>query len=116
MVKQLQLNWYTEECLSNVLKQMGENHRRLNDLIIHHDNASSHKTTQTMEYFESERIKLMGHTTYSPDLSPCNLCLFPKIKEHLRGKNFQDINELHAAVQVQMKGLRKEDFYQCFEH
>ena len=25
------------------------------------------------------------------------------------------MNELHAAVQEQMKGLRKEDFYQCFE-
>ena len=34
--------WYTEECLSNVLNQV-ENCRRLNDLIVHHDNASAHK-------------------------------------------------------------------------
>ena len=34
--------WFTEECLSNVWKQM-ENCRRLNDLLIHLDNASSHK-------------------------------------------------------------------------
>ena len=57
----------------------------------------------------------MGHTAYSPDLSPCDFCLFPKIKEQLRGKNFQDINELHAAVQEQMESLQKEGFGQCFK-
>ena len=83
--------------------------------LIHHDNASAHKATQTMEYLEAQRVKLMGHPAYSPDLSPCDFWLFPKIKEQLRGKSFQDINELHAAVQEQMDGLRKEDFYQCYE-
>ena len=28
----------------------------------------------------------------------------------------QDINEIDTAVQKQMKGFRKEDFYQRFEH
>ena len=58
----------------------------------------------------------MDRSAYSPALSSSNFCLFPKIKEQLRGKNFQDINELHAAVQEQMEGLRKEGFYQCLEH
>ena len=40
--KTVTAKWYTEECLSNVLKQV-ENCRRLNDFIIDHDNASSHK-------------------------------------------------------------------------
>ena len=61
--------WYTEECLSNILKQL-ENCRRLSDLIIHHNNASSYKATQKMEYLEAQRMKLMGHPAYSPDLSP----------------------------------------------
>ena len=83
--------------------------------LIHHDNASAHKVTQTIEYLGTQRVKLMGHPAYSPDLSPCDFWLFPKIKEKLRGKEFQDINELHAAVQEQMDGLQKEDFYQCYE-
>ena len=40
--KTVTAKWFTEECLSNVWKQV-ENCRRLNELIIHHDNASSHK-------------------------------------------------------------------------
>ena len=68
-----------------------------------------------MEYLNAQRVKLMGHPAYPPDLSLCDFWLFPKIKEPLCGKNFQDINELHAAVQEQMDCLRKEDFYQCYE-
>ena len=71
--------------------------------------------TQTMQYLEVQRIKLMGHPAYLPDFSPCDFCLFPKIKEQLHGKYFQDINELHATVHEQMEDLQKEDFYQCYE-
>ena len=77
-----------------------------------HQHTSQHKT---MEYLDTQRVMLMGHSAHSLDLSPYNVWLFPKIKEQLRGKSFQDINELHAAVQEQMGGLRKEDFYQCYE-
>ena len=68
-----------------------------------------------MEYLEAQGVKLMGRPAYSPGLSPCDFCLFPKIKEQLRGKIFQDISELHATVQEQMDDSPKEDFYQCFE-
>ena len=114
-IKQLQLSGIQKN-VSNVLKQVEKKYRHLNDLIIHHDNASSHEATQTMEYFEAQHIKLMGHPAYSSDLSPCNFWLFPKIKEQLRGKTFQDSNELDAAVEEQMEGLRKEDFYHCVKH
>ena len=77
-------------------------------MTMHHHT----KATQTMECLEAQRIKLMGHPAYSPDLSPCDFWLF---KEQLRGKNFQDISKFHAAVQEQMEGLQKEDFYQCHE-
>ena len=49
--KTVTAKWYIEKCLSNVLKQV-EKHRRLNDLIMHYANTSSHKTTQTMDYLE----------------------------------------------------------------
>ena len=69
-----------------------------------------------MEYLEGQYIKLMDHSAHSSDSSLCDFCLFPKIKEQLRGKNFQDMNEVDTAGQEQMENVRKEDFYQCFEH
>lgn len=68
-----------------------------------------------MEYLETQSVKLMGHPAYSPDLSPCDFWLFLKIKEQLRGKDFQDFSELQGALEEQMNSLQKEDFYQCFE-
>ena len=93
-----------------------EKRRRLNDLILHHDDASAHKATETMEYLNDQRVTVMSHPAYSPDWSPCDFWLFPKIKEQLRGKkNPGHKDELSAAVQEQMDGLRKEDFYHCYE-
>ena len=101
MVKQLLLNGIQK----NVFQMFGNKWRTVVVLIIF-----LYIITPTMEYLEGQRIKLMSHPVYSPDWSPCDFCLFPKIKEQLRGKNFQDINELHAAVQEQMKSLQKEGF------
>ena len=43
----------------------------------------------------------MGSTTsptYSPDLSPCDFDLFPKLKHPLRGVRYSDFDELMGAV------------------
>ena len=103
---------YTNECLSNVLKQV-EKHRRL--IILHdNDNASAHKVAPTMNYLHAQRFQLTRHPAYAPNLSLCDFWLFPKIKERLRGKSSQDIYELHDAVQEQIDCLQKEDFYRSY--
>ncbi|CAF5222480.1 unnamed protein product, partial [Rotaria magnacalcarata] len=38
----------------------------------------------TMEYLDTQHVKLMAHPAYTPDLSPCDFWLFPKIKEQIR--------------------------------
>lgn len=37
-------------------------------------------------------MQLVGHPLYSPDLAPCDLYLFPNVKESLRGTKFTSIN------------------------
>ena len=39
-----------------------------------------------MEHVEFQRITLMSHPKYSPDLSPWDFYLLPKIKEQIRRK------------------------------
>ena len=39
-------------------------------------------------------ITQVTQTPYSPDLAPCNFWLFPKRKSPLKGKKFQNINEI----------------------
>jgi hypothetical protein len=40
------------------------------------------------------KITEMEHPPYSPDLAPNDLCLFPKMKFALKGRKFQDIEDI----------------------
>ena len=50
--KTVTAKWHTEECVSNVLRQV-KKHRRLNDLLRHHANASSYNSNTNNEIFRS---------------------------------------------------------------
>ena len=45
-----------------------------------HDNASSHKCEVVKSFLASEKVKVLNHPPYSPDLSPCDFFLFPRLK------------------------------------
>ena len=46
-----------------------------------HDNASSHKCEVKFFFLASEKVKILNHPPYSPDLSPCDFFLFPRLKK-----------------------------------
>ena len=53
-----------------------------------HDNASSHKCQVVKSFFfflffffASEKVKVLNHPPYSPDLSPCDFFLIPRLKK-----------------------------------
>ena len=60
-------------------------------------------------------IKTVPHRPYSPDLAPCDFCLFPKLKEKLRGCRYQTIEELKEAVRKVIDTITKEDFHGAFQ-
>jgi hypothetical protein len=47
---------------------------------------------------------------YSPDLSPPNYFLFPKLKMNLKVFHFADVAEIQAAVTNGLKKVQKEEF------
>ena len=53
-----------------------------------HDNASSHKCEVVKSFLASEKVKVLNDPPYSPDLSPCDLFLFPRLKKMLSGNKF----------------------------
>ena len=54
-----------------------------------HDNASAHKSTTVQEYLKQSGLYVLDHPLYSPDLSPCDFWLFPRLKEMLAGHRFE---------------------------
>ena len=52
---------------------------------FHQDNAPVHNSILVTHYLTKMGIKTVPHPPYSPDHVPCDFCLFPKLKERLRG-------------------------------
>ena len=56
-------------------------------------------------------IKTVPHCPNSPDLAPCDFCLFPK----LRGCRYETIEEMKEAVTKVIDTLTQEDFHGAFQ-
>ena len=56
-------------------------------------------------------IKTVHHPPYSPDLAPCDFCLFP----NLRGCRYETIEEMKEAVTKVIDTLTHEDFDGAFQ-
>ena len=59
-------------------------------------------------------IKTVPHPHYSPDLAPYDFCLFPKLKENLRGLCYEIKEEMKEAVTKVIDMLTQEDFHEAF--
>ena len=60
-------------------------------------------------------IKTVPHPRYSPDLATCDFCLFPKLKENLRGCRYEIIEEMKESVTKVIDTLTLDDFHGAFQ-
>ena len=73
-----------------------------------HDNASSHKC-EVKSFLASEKVKVLNHPPYSPDLSLCDFFLFPRLKKMLSGNKYTSRNSLGSAIYQCLQQIPKED-------
>ncbi|UYV79194.1 hypothetical protein LAZ67_17001456 [Cordylochernes scorpioides] len=45
---------------------------QLRGVLLHHDNAKPHTSTQTLDFLANSGVQLVTHPSYSLDLAPCN--------------------------------------------
>ena len=64
---------------------------KLGQWHFHQDNAPVHNSILVTDYLTKTGTKTVPHPPYSPDLTPCDFCLFPKLKENLRGGRYETI-------------------------
>jgi transposase/AraC-like DNA-binding protein len=82
---------------------------------FHHDNAPAHKAQLVQQFLAKHNIPQVQQPPYSPDLAPCDFFLFPKIKSHLKGRRFQDVEEIQANATRQMLAIPEKEFQACFQ-
>ena len=75
------------------------------------DNAPVHNSILVPDYLSKMRIKTVPYRPYSPDLAPCDFCLFSK----LRGYRYETIEKVKEAVTKVIDTLTQEDFHVDFQ-
>jgi hypothetical protein len=61
-----------------------------------------------------QEIPELNHHPYSPDLSPTNIFLFPKIKSMLKGRRFEGTEDIKRTVTKELLALHANEFKKWF--
>jgi len=78
-------------------------------------NAPSHTSILTHQLLAKNKIAVIPHKPYSPDLAPCYFFLFPKMKLELKGRRFDTIEGIQAESQRVLDTLIEKDFQEAFQ-
>jgi hypothetical protein len=65
-------------------------------------------------FWQKKQVPVLHHAPYSPDLAPCDLFLFPKLKHSLNGTHFQSTEDIQRKTTDLLKGFTQNDFQKCF--
>jgi transposase len=76
---------------------------------------SSLKNKRTREFLAGKQITLLEHPSYSPDLVPIDFILFLKIKEILKGRHFDDTDDVRSNTTAALKAIPQNQLQNCFE-
>ena len=81
-----------------------------------HGNACSHKYMYEVvkSFLASEKVKVLNHPPYSPDLSPCDFFLFPTLKKMLSGNKYTSRSSLGSAIYQCLQQIPKKDYLSAF--
>ncbi|PNF36801.1 hypothetical protein B7P43_G09634 [Cryptotermes secundus] len=77
---------------------------------LHHDNAPRHTSLLVREFLAKHHVVTLPQPPYSPDLVPADFFLFPRIKTALKGRRFESIQAIQAAVTTALNEVPVEAF------
>ena len=66
---------------------------------------SSPKNRSKEDFLATKQITVLEHPAYSPDLVPNDFFLLPKIKEILKGRHFDDIDDIRSNTTAALKAI-----------
>ncbi|PNF22065.1 hypothetical protein B7P43_G09729 [Cryptotermes secundus] len=88
---------------------------RTNDWVLQYDNARPHTAYIVQEFLAKNKMAVVPHPPYSPDLAPCDFFPFPKMKIKMKGRRFDTVQEIQAETQTALNALTKKDLQDAFK-
>jgi hypothetical protein len=102
----------------DVLRRLRENVRRKrpelwrnHNWLPHHHNAHVHTYLQATEFVTNNNMTIVSHPPYSPDLAPCDLALFSKLKMKLKGRHFETMSGIQRESKAIIDSMKENYFH-----
>ena len=106
--------YYRDQCLKPLVKNL---HRKRpsstsNGIKLHLENARPHVKDVVIHYLQEEKIKLMVHPPYSPNLAPSDFWLFSYLKHRL--DTYPDATSLTKAITKELNSIPMGEYQKTF--
>ncbi len=82
---------------------------------LQHDGAGPHRAQIMLDYYRDNNIQLVPHPPYSPDITPLDFFLFARLKRHMRGRRFQDLDILRQTIDQELGSIPQAEFTHAME-
>ena len=80
-----------------------------------HGNAPAHTSAIVTAFLKKEKVTVLPHPPYSPELAPCDFFLFPKLKAFLAGRKYQSRQALGSAIHQYLITVPKSAYRDAFK-
>ncbi len=101
-----------ESIRKNRSADVWENH---DQYLLHMDNALAHRACLIRDLLQDElHWHRLTHPPYSPDLSPGDFFLFPRLKKYIRGIKFPNTEALVVTIECQLQQITAQEWKNCF--
>jgi transposase len=85
-------------------------------ILIHMNNASPHRSKETLTSMKDFNFHAVPYPAFSLDLALSDFYLSGIIKRRLRGRSFQDTDELVEAVSEESSFIRPSELHAVFQN
>jgi histone-lysine N-methyltransferase SETMAR len=111
-------DYFIDTVLPNLYSEKRRIARRkgLPSFSVHMDNSMCHNGANIIEKLEKKHISRVPHPPYSPDLSPCDFCLFRILEQKMKERVFQSEEQNLAAITQGWNELTFEDIQRVFHN
>lgn len=112
----------SEYFISNILEPLSNERQNIwagskrKKIWLHLDNSKVHNSILTSQKYNVLGFKRTPQPPYSPDIAPSDFYLFGFLEEKLKGRVFEDMDELFEAIVEILNSISKETLKKVFNH
>ncbi|GBL73263.1 hypothetical protein AVEN_159312-1 [Araneus ventricosus] len=85
------------------------------DWTLLRDNTQPHTALLVQKFLDRRGVVSLNHPPYSPDLSPPDFFLFPKLISALKDHRISHISDIQRNVTTQLKVISKDGYVRSFQ-